>query len=257
MKISQKFHEHLSIKSLVSKKLILLTTALFFVSASYAQWGSKKVKGNGNITTETRSTGEYDGIKCAGSFDYILVSGEEGKITLEGESNLLEHIITEVKDGKLIVKTEKRISLRTSWNKTIKITIPFRDINSVSLSGSGDVWTEDTIKTSNFVAALAGSGDVILDLDASSVECRVSGSGDLTLKGNTNDLEAKLAGSGDIHAFGLQSNNTIATVAGSGDIEVVSNASLKARVSGSGDIEYKGNPSKEDTKVSGSGSISN
>ena len=59
----------------------------------------------------------------------------------------------------------------------------------------------------------------------------------MTLKGNTNDLTVK--------------------VAGSGDIEVVSNKSLYARVSGSGDIEYKGNPDKEDTKVSGSGTISN
>ncbi|MCO4821981.1 MAG: DUF2807 domain-containing protein, partial [Flavobacteriaceae bacterium] len=57
--------------------------------------------------------------------------------------------------------------------------------------------------------------------------------------------------------FGLQSNHTEASVAGSGDIEIVSNKSLKARVSGSGDIEYKGNPDKEDSKVSGSGSISN
>ena len=257
MKISQKFHEHLNIKSLVSKKIILITAALLITSASYAQWGNKKVKGNGNMTTETRTTSEYDGIKCAGSFDYILVAGKEGQITLEGESNLLEYVVTEVKDGNLIIKTEKKINLRTSWNKTIKVTIPFRDINNVSLSGSGDLWTEDTIKTTNFDAALAGSGDVILDVDASSVTCRVSGSGDLTLKGNTNDLEAKLAGSGDIHAFGLQANNTIASVAGSGDIEIVSNTTLKARVSGSGDIEYKGNPSKEDTKVSGSGSISN
>ena len=67
----------------------------------------------------------------------------------------------------------------------------------------------------------------------------------------------KLSGSGDIHAFGLQANHTDASVAGSGDIEIVSNKSLKARVTGSGDIEYKGKPSKEDTKVSGSGSISN
>ena len=241
----------------ISQKLMLFTAALLFVSASHAQWGNKKVKGNGNITTETRSTGEYDGIKCAGSFDYILVAGEEGKITLEGESNLLEYVVTEVKDGNLIIKTEKRVNLRTSWNKTIKVTIPFEDISKVSLSGSGDLWTEDTIKTKNFDASLAGSGDIILDVEASSVVCRVSGSGDLTLKGNTNDLEAKLAGSGDIHAFGLQANNTIASVAGSGDIEIVSNTSLKARVAGSGDIEYKGNPSKEDTKVSGSGSISN
>ena len=76
-------------------KSILLIVALMFATVSHAQWwGGKKVKGNGNMTTETRNTGDYDGVKCAGSMDYILVAGTEGKIKLEGESNLLEYIIT-------------------------------------------------------------------------------------------------------------------------------------------------------------------
>ena len=239
-------------------KSILLIVALMFATVSHAQWwGSKKVKGNGNMTTETRNTGEYDGVKCAGSMDYILVAGTEGKIKLEGESNLLEHIITEIKGNDLIIKVEKGVNLSPSWNKTIKVTIPFKDISSVSLAGSGDLWNEDKITASDFNVSLAGSGDMILNIEATSVEGSLAGSGDITLKGNTNNLSLRLAGSGDIHAFGLQSNHTEASIAGSGDIEVVSNQSLKARVSGSGDIEYKGKPSKEDTKVSGSGSISN
>jgi len=240
------------------KKSILLLAAILSVSSINAQWwGGKKIKGNGNMTTETRNTGDYEGIKCAGSMDYILVAGKEGKITLEGESNLLEHIVTEIKGGNLIVKVKNKVNLSPSWNKTIKITIPFEDINSVSLAGSGDLWNEDKIKATNLNVSLAGSGDVILNVETSSLEGSLAGSGDLTLKGNTNDLNVRVAGSGDISAFGLQANNTTATVAGSGDIEVVSNKSLKARVSGSGDIEYKGNPEKEDTKVSGSGTISN
>jgi len=240
------------------KKSILLLAAIMFASVSHAQWwGGKKVKGNGNMTTITRTTGDYDGIKCAGSMDYILVAGTEGNIKLEGEENLLKHIVTEVKGGDLIVKVEKGINLSTSWNKTIKITIPFKDISKVSLAGSGDLWNEDKITASDFDLSLAGSGDVIINIEASSIEGSLAGSGDLTIKGNTNDLTLKLAGSGDIHGFGLQANHSTVSVAGSGDIQVVSNQSLKARVSGSGDIEYKGNPTKEDTKVSGSGSISN
>ena len=239
-------------------KSILLVIALLLTTVSHAQWwGGKKIKGNGNVTTETRNTGDYEGIKCAGSMDYILVSGTEGKIKLEGESNLLEHIVTEIKGGNLIVKVEKDVNLSPSWNKTIKITIPFMEINNVSLAGSGDLWNEDKITASNLNVSLAGSGDVILNIEASTIETSLSGSGDITLKGRTDNLSVKLAGSGDIHGFGLQSNHTTALVAGSGDIEIVSNKSLKARVSGSGDIEYKGNPDKEDTKVSGSGSISN
>ncbi|MCB0446650.1 MAG: DUF2807 domain-containing protein [Gelidibacter sp.] len=234
------------------KKLFVLVATLLVVVTTQAQ---KKIKGNGKMTTITRTTSDYDGVKCAGSFDYILVSGTEGKITIEGEENLLEYIVTEVKDGNLIVKTEDRINLRTSYNKTIKITIPFQDINSVSLAGSGDLWNEDKITSTNLKVALAGSGDLKLTVDASSIDASLAGSGDLTLKGNTNSLEASVAGSGDFHGFDLQTNHTIVSVAGSGDATVVSNESLKARVSGSGDIKYKGNPKTEDTKVAGSGKI--
>jgi hypothetical protein len=255
---SKKIKNYSIKKTTIMNKSILLIAALLFATASHAQWwGNKKVKGNGNMTTETRNTGDYDGIKCAGSMDYILVAGAEGKIKLEGESNLLEHIITEIKGGNLIIKVKKDVNLSPSWNKTIKVTIPFKDISRVSLAGSGDLWNEDKITASDFDVSLAGSGDMILNIEASSVEGSLAGSGDVTLKGNTNYLKVKLAGSGDIHAFGLQANHTEASIAGSGDIEIVSNQSLKARVTGSGDIEYKGKPSKEETKVSGSGSISN
>lgn len=240
------------------KKLTLIAVALLFVSTANAQWwGGKKIKGNGNITKITRTTSDYDAIKCAGSFDYVLVAGKEGNITIEGEENLLEYIITEVEGGKLKVKTKNNVSLRTSYNKTIKITIPFEDIDEVSLSGSGDLWNEDIIKSNNLKVSLAGSGDVVLNVETSSLKGSLSGSGDVTLKGQTNYLDVSLAGSGDIHGFGLQASHTDVSLAGSGDIEIVSNKSLKARVAGSGDIEYKGNPGKEDTKVSGSGSISN
>lgn len=234
------------------KKTLLIFAALITMAGLQAQ---KKIKGNGNLKTITRNTPDYDGIKCAGSFDYVLVAGTEGNITLEGEENLLEHIITEVKNGNLVIRTENRINLRPSWNKSIKITIPFKDISSVSLAGSGDLWNEDTIASNTLDVSLAGSGDVVLKIDAASTKASIAGSGNLTLKGTTDNLEAKVAGSGDFHGFELQANHTDVSVAGSGDAEVVSKESLRARVSGSGDIEYKGNPKTEDTKVAGSGKI--
>ncbi|OUR91053.1 DUF2807 domain-containing protein [Flavobacteriales bacterium 34_180_T64] len=240
----------------MKKSILVLAAFLISFSSTYANWGSDKIKGNGKVTTITRTTSDYDGIKCAGSFDYILVAGTEGKITIEGEENLLKYVVTEIKDNNLIIKTEKNINLSPSKNKTIKITIPFKDISEVSLAGSGDLWNEDKITATDFEVSLAGSGDVVLNIEASSIEGNLAGSGDLTLKGNTNNLEANVAGSGDFHGFDLQSNNTDVSLAGSGDAKVVCNEVLKARVAGSGDIKYRGNPKKEDTKVNGSGSIS-
>lgn len=165
------------------KRSILLVTALLLVSSIQAQ---NKIKGNGHVTTINRTTPEYDAVSFAGSFDYLLVSGTEGKVKIEGEENLLEYIITEVKNDILNIRTKNNISLQNSKNKTIKITVPFEDINAVSLTGSGDVRTENTISTTHFSTSITGSGDVLLDVEASSVNANVTGSGDLILKGRTN-----------------------------------------------------------------------
>lgn len=237
----------------------LITVSLILVTAFQAQaqwWGGKGIEGNGNMNTIQREVGSFDKVNVGGFFDVELVAGDEGTITLEGESNLLDYIITEVQGNALKIKVEKGKSLKPSNRMMIKVTVPFRDLDEVTLAGSGDVISSALIKANNFHTAVAGSGDLILEVEANTIDSRVAGSGDLTLSGSTRDLEASVAGSGDIHASKLDAKNVDARVAGSGDISVRCSDSLKARVSGSGDIEYSGNPSKQDTKVSGSGDIS-
>ena len=237
----------------VLKKISLLVVAI--ISLNSCVTINKGIQGNGEFITDQRSTSSYDNISCAGSMNYILVRGTEGQITVEGESNLVPYILTEVQGNTLTVKTEEGVNLNPSNNKDIIITIPFEDIDKVSLTGSGDLMNQDVITSENLKVGITGSGDVILDIVTVSVDGSVTGSGDLTLIGKTENLNASVTGSGDFHGFGLDSKNTDASVTGSGDAEVVSTVNFKGRVSGSGDIDYKGNPGKEDIKVSGSGSI--
>jgi hypothetical protein len=237
------------------KKATLILISIITVSCS-AQWG-KRIKGNGNETTINRSTDDYDEVAVSGWFDVLLVDGNEGELTLTGESNLLEYIKTEVKNGRLIIKTENGVNLKPSnWNSGITITVPVASISAVTLSGSGDIVGKKTISTNTLSATMSGSGDITLDVETNQMEATMSGSGDITLTGNTRDFEATISGSGDIKAFDLEADNVQATVSGSADIKVTANKTLTARVSGSGDITYRGNPEKLDTKTSGSGDIS-
>lgn len=238
------------------KKIITLALALTTVAITNAQWG-RRVKGDGNVVTTERSVGDYDGVSLAGWFDVDLVAGNEGEITLKGESNLLEHIITEVKDGVLVIKTEKGLELKPSnWNSGILITVPVESISSVSLSGSGDIVGRTIIESDRFSTRIAGSGDITLAVQAKEMEASLSGSGDINLSGRTTDFDVMVSGSGDIKAYELEAEFVKATVSGSADIRVTANQSIDAKVSGSGDIHYRGNPKKINSKSSGSGDIS-
>lgn len=236
------------------QKLITLV-AVFTVSIVSAQWGQEKIKGNGNVVSKEITTSDYESISVAGFFNVTLVEGKEGKITVKGEENLLEFIVVENEGSDLKIRTEKGYNLNPSRGNKIEITVPVQEISKVSLAGSGGITSNFTLKSADFKATLAGSGDIKLTVDSQNVEAKIAGSGDIVLNGKTKNLELTVSGSGDIEAFGLQSENSKATLSGSGNISTTCSELIEARVAGSGDIEYKGNPKKIDTKVAGSGKI--
>lgn len=237
------------------RKLTVLTLVSILTVSCLEQWG-KGIKGNGNIVSVEQNVGDYDSVAVLGFFDIYLADGEEGQLTLQGEENLLEHIITVVENGKLTIKTEEGINLKPSnWKDGIRLTVPIESIEAVSLSGSGGIIGEKMIKASDFKIAISGSGDINLDFETDTMTAAVSGSGDMNLSGRTKDFETTITGSGNIEAYNLEADNVQATTSGSGDIKVTAREMLKARVSGSGDIGYRGNPKKVDTKTLGSGNI--
>jgi len=238
------------------KKLITLGLGLLLVTSLNAQWGLKRIRGNGNEVKKERNIGSYDKITVSGNMNVELVSGKEGRLSIQAEENLQEYIVTEIKEEKLKIRIKKNFNLKPSSGKRIVITVPYKDISHVSLSGSGSVTTKDVIKEDNFNATVSGSGAMRLTINTNNMEGKVSGSGDLRLKGKTTDLNFKVSGSGNIRAYELIADHGYITASGSGNINVSCEESIKARVSGSGNIRYKGNPSKEDSKVSGSGRIS-
>lgn len=235
----------------MKKSILLLVCTVFLLS--FTANAQNKIKGNGKIVTETRTTGDYEGIKVSGSFDVNLVAGKEGKISIKGEENLMSYVKVEVEDNTLKIYVEKSTNIRPS--KTIEVVVPFDKVSQLSLSGSGNVQSKDIIKCDNLSVKLSGSGDFNLPIDTNNLDLNVSGSGNINLKGTADNFTTKLSGSGDIDAADLKSKNVIANVSGSGNTKVSSNESLTARVAGSGNIKYLGNPEKRDVKVSGSGNI--
>ena len=240
-------------KNLSLKSIMFLSVSLLFLTSCIAQ-NNRRIKGSGNIIQKSRSVGSFEKVGVSGSFDVYLVKGNEGHLDIEIEDNLLPYLITEVDGGKLKIKWKKGTSIST--RKSVVITVQFKDINAVALTGSGDIISKDRINADHFDTAVSGSGDIELDLDVNSLKAAVSGSGDIDLKGSTKTFEAAVAGSGDISAYNLKSEKAEVKVSGSGDIELTVSKELIARVSGSGDIEYRGDPKIQDVKVSGSGDVS-
>lgn len=235
------------------RSIIGVLAFLIISSTLNAQIFSKKIKGNGTIKTETRKVSNYDKISVAGSFDVKLIKGMEGSITVKADENLMEYIVTEVKNGYLKIRIKKDFNIST--NKTILVTVPFETINAISLAGSGDVYSEETIDSSDLKLSLAGSGNLNLNVSSKNLSSNIAGSGNMTLNGNSNEFNCSIAGSGNVNGYELKALVATVKIAGSGNVKINAVNEIQAKNVGSGNIYYSGNPSVEKISSVGSGSI--
>ncbi|HOX81476.1 MAG TPA: head GIN domain-containing protein [Chryseolinea sp.] len=272
----------------MKKQLSLFAlVCLLCVSFSFAQ--TREIR---NVSTFTKIAFRVPG-------KLYLRQGAVQKVEIEGKKDVLKEIETEVSGGKLVVGKEGSWS-NWSWgdndDDAVNVYITVKDIEALSVSGSGDLIGETKFTTGDLDLNVSGSGSLKIEVDASGdLEADVSGSGDIDLKGkcksfnsdvsgsgkvmmsvsvsekadfgvsgsgrimasgSAEKVKASISGSGKVLASDLVTNSCEVRISGSGDVEINVKTELDANISGSGTVSYKGNPSKVNSHSSGSGKVS-
>lgn len=207
---------------------------------------------------QTRKVDPFNEISLRVGATVHLEQGAKYNLEIVAKPSTLDEIITEVKDGKLIIRFPNK---NYFWNDfrpgdiTIYVTTP--EINGLGVSGSGDIIAEDEIKSKIIEMAVSGSGNIKLaELSAERVKTVISGSGDIVLEGKNaaQDLSVNISGSGNFKGMNYKADDVSVKIAGSGNVEIEANKNLYVRLAGSGNVTYKGNP-MIDQSIAGSGKV--
>lgn len=222
-----------------------------------------RVVGSKKYITKNVNVESFKHIAAIGSVDVIYTQTDGGKPQIEiyGSDNIVPLIETTVEHNTLTVKYKKNTSVNNPGKLEIRVSAPA--VESMKISGSGDIFIPKGISTPTLSIKISGSGDIdgkkitcnnldmsvsgsgdikLTGIKATNVNANVSGSGDVELEGTTANANYHVTGSGDVTAHKLIADEVQATVSGSGDITCHATKTLKGKVSGSGDVGYKGNP---------------
>src|SRR3954470_9869905 len=114
--------------------VLILGASLFFACRFI---GGKRVRGDGNLTTQQRTVSDFDGIESYGSFEISLVPGNERSVKVDAEDNLQPYIETIVEGNRLKINTKRGFNLRPTVD--IKITVTTPSCSVVESFGSGNI----------------------------------------------------------------------------------------------------------------------
>ena len=206
--------------------------------------------------TQDRHLTGFNAVSLTGPYDVYIVQGSTESVKVDAPSEVINRIITEVSGGVLIIRTKERTDWNWSGNKKMAVYVSIKNVNAISLSGSGDIFFKDGLTAPSLKIKLSGSGDIVGKVDVKTLDSSIGGSGDMTLTGRADNSTVSVGGSGDFTGKNLVTTNTRVSVGGSGDASINASDKIDASVAGSGDVRYTGAARNVSSSKAGSGSVS-
>ncbi len=239
-------------KIFIMKTLVTLCGILMLMSA--CRIGFNSVRGNGNKITQSRNTDDFKKVEVGGPMDVEITMGNDYKVDVEADDNLMAYIIVKKEGDKLVVRLKDNVNADYDDGMKVKIEMPL--LNAVELSGSGSIKTIGQVSNNGKISiSIGGSGNVDMDnVKSPVIDAAIGGSGKATVAGQTQKLDVSIGGSGDFIAPDLKSENAKVSIAGSGNAKIFASMDLDVSIVGSGDVIYSGSP-RISKNVLGSGSI--
>lgn len=240
------------------KKAFTLTfLASLLLAFASCEKNNNCVVGNDQHADRTFNLPPIQRIELAESANVTIRYGTEQNITVNGPSNIIDILNTNVNGNRWIIDFGEHCA--EDYYLNIYITIPV--IEEVDLSGAGDIHVLDMISTENFDMSISGSGNIRLNqlIGLERLRASISGSGNIIgseTNANVQNLDVFISGSGNFQGFDFMFHNTDVNISGSGNVETFTHDYLNVRISGSGNVIYKGYPSTN-TNITGSGGLVN
>jgi len=232
--------------------IVLITIVLPVLSIANPVNNSITITGNKNVITQDRNVSSFHALNVSGGIDVELSQGNEQKLQVEADENLIALIRTEVKDGVLIIYHNENI--RNA--KTMKIHLTFQKLDAIKASGGCDIESKQKLSFTTLKTDISGGCDLKLDCKADNLVCKHSGGCDIELRGEAENGTFNVSGGCDVEASEFILKNCTIEACGGSDVSINVIGELNAQASGASDITYYGKPAKVIKSASGASDIS-
>lgn len=178
------------------------------------------IVGSGNVITQNRSVGNFDAISINGVARVVIEQSGESSLTLIGEDNLLEVIVSQVRDGQLVVGPPDGVQFRANHEIEYRITVA--ELTAIDISG--------VMNAEAF------------DVDTEDLRVDVSGVSTLRISGNADRQDLTVSGVTTYDASDLQSRDVSILGSGVMTVNLWVSDTLGGNVCGAGIVSYIGSP---------------
>ncbi|MFD1293597.1 head GIN domain-containing protein [Lutibacter holmesii] len=237
------------------KITVLITTylLLLFTTTSCFFDGMTGIKGSKVIVSENRTIGSnFETIKVQQGINLYLTQENSTSINVEADDNIIDLLITEVKDNELKIYFEKNVYKAKAKN----VFLTTSTINKIKTSSGAQVKSENSIQTNTLNLDASSGSSIKVRAIANEIISETSSGSNMKIEGQATNFSAKASSGSHINATNLKTVDAYAKASSGSHINVNVSGELNAKASSGGDIDFEGNPSNIIKETSSGGSVS-
>ncbi|OGS70480.1 MAG: hypothetical protein A3F91_10405 [Flavobacteria bacterium RIFCSPLOWO2_12_FULL_35_11] len=233
--------------------LISIYLTLLFTTTSCFVDGVIGIRGNRNVVSEERSIrSDFEIINVQQGINLTITQGKPTDIRVEADENILDLLITEVKNNELNIYFEKNVNQAKARN----VYLTTENISKIKASSGASVKSENTIQATSLDLDSSSGSTMKIHASANYIKSESSSGSSIKLYGKCNTFSAEASSGSNINAQELKTANAKTATSSGASIDVFVTGKLTAKASSGGDIDYEGNPSEVDKETSSGGSVS-
>ena len=234
-------------------KLVALFLTLSLASCNANLNLGDGIDGSGNVVTEKRTIeAPFTKIDASTGVEVIVEQGATTEVEVEVDDNLMEHIVTKVENGTLIVKIDGNINTMES----AIVRVSTKTIEGLESSSGATVRSKNTLK-GTYLALKSSSGSTInTDLEYEKVSSESTSGSEIKLSGKALTLDTKSSSGSEIDAKDLAANEITAQSTSGSNTTVNPIVLLNAKASSGSSIDYVKEPKKVIKEETSGGSVS-
>jgi putative autotransporter adhesin-like protein len=201
--------------------------------------GCTRVTGSGRIVTKPVEFSPFSRIQVSDVFDVRVSLGQQEKVTLRVDDNLLDRVDIGVSGGTLHLGLKSRTSIR---HATLHADVITRSLSGIEVSGASKVHLSREFTVDTIEATLSGASRIDGSLSCGTGRVVLSGASSATLSGTAERLALEASGASEVDAQRLVTRDLTIGLSGASDATVWATNTISAEVSGASSLKYGGSP---------------
>jgi hypothetical protein len=233
----------------MKSNFLLKPTLLLLITASFSTLTLKAQE------TKNISLSNVSGVSVHAGIDLFITQGNSESAKIVASSDFINEVVVENSGGNVKVTWKDNKGSSIWKNKSAKVYITYKKLNSISASSGSNLKTENTLKTDALDVKVSSGANLTASISCKDLQVKTSSGANATLNGTTTNMDVKSSSGATLKAFDLTSDYANVTASSGADIKINVAKGLETTSSSGGSIRYKGNASLKNNS-SRSGSVS-